>query len=369
MTDHNELTFFRGRVALYSLLKALGITSNDEVILQAFTCTAVPEAIVATGAKPVYVDILVNSFNMNPYDLAKKINCNTKAIIVQHTFGIPADMDAILGIARKYSVSIIEDCCHVSLSTYKGKRVGEFGIGSFYSYEWGKPIVAGVGGSLKVNSDQLLPKVKEIHYNLHSPTLLRQIRLITQYCAYTILYRPILYWPIKSIFHSMDKIGIAEGNFNIIKEADKELNNDFNLKMAKINEKILLKKLKNKTKFINHSQWVSNQYKTQIDSISVSHIDEPDYTRTVYARYPLLTKNKNDLLKKARKHNIELADWYNTPIHPLNEREWSIVYYISGSCPNAENMCHKIVTLPVGEKVNTRNIKSIIKFLNEVDLC
>ncbi|HIE26284.1 TPA: hypothetical protein EYP66_03250, partial [Candidatus Poribacteria bacterium] len=89
-----KLTFFRGRVALYAILKALNIGPGDEVATQAFTCVAVPEGIMASGARPVWVDIEVDGYNMDAEDLRRKLTLRTRAIIVQHTYGIPADMDS-----------------------------------------------------------------------------------------------------------------------------------------------------------------------------------------------------------------------------------------------------------------------------------
>ena len=110
--DLSKYTYFRGRVGLYAILKALDIHKDDEIAIQAFTCLAVPEAILAIGAKPSYIDIKPMQFNMSVSDLANKITPQTKAIVVQHTYGIPANMDEITEIAEKFNIPIIEDCCH-----------------------------------------------------------------------------------------------------------------------------------------------------------------------------------------------------------------------------------------------------------------
>lgn len=363
----NGLTFFRGRVGLFSILKGLSIGIGDDVITQAFTCIAVPEAIIATGANPIYVDISENSVTMDANDLAIKITPRTRAIIVQHTFGIPADMDYIIAVANKHSIPIIEDCCHVSYSTYKDKEVGSFGVGSFYSYEWGKPIVAGIGGSVKINANDLYAKVEALRNRMATPTKKRQIRLIAQYMIYSLIYRPLLYWPIKDLFHKMDDLGLVEGNFNQI-ESNEEIGSDFNLKMARFNEWILLRKIRRGTQFMEHSRRVSSEYKDKINSSVVSHHKIKEGMTVVYARYPLLSKNKHELLKKARTSNVEIADWYKTPIHPLKENECGLVNYIPHSCPNAEALCEQIVSLPVGERVRLSDVNRIISFLNEVQI-
>lgn len=99
-----DMLFFRGRVALFHVLKTLGVGSGDEVVLQAFTCVAVPEAVMATGARPVWVDLAENSVNLDPVDLACKLTPRTKAVIVQHTFGIPAELDAVMPLLETWKI-------------------------------------------------------------------------------------------------------------------------------------------------------------------------------------------------------------------------------------------------------------------------
>ncbi|MFN6946977.1 MAG: DegT/DnrJ/EryC1/StrS family aminotransferase, partial [Cytophagaceae bacterium] len=115
------------------------ISQGDEVILPGFTCIVVPNAIIYLGAKPVYVDINSETFNIDPQLIEENITEKTKAIIAQHTFGIPADMDKILHIANKHNLFVIEDSCHALGSKYKGKYVGSFGDAAFFSSQWSKP--------------------------------------------------------------------------------------------------------------------------------------------------------------------------------------------------------------------------------------
>ena len=128
----NRFYFFKGRVALYAILKSIGIGQGDEVILPGFTCVVVPNAITYLGAKPVYIDIASVTFNIDPSKIEEKITEKTRAIIAQHTFGIPAEMDIIMEMAKKYNLYVIEDSCHAIGSKYKGKEIGTFGDASFF---------------------------------------------------------------------------------------------------------------------------------------------------------------------------------------------------------------------------------------------
>ena len=111
-----RFTYFRGRVALAAILRGLGVKAGDEVALQAFTCVAVPEAIMSIGAIPVYVDVEPGGINMDAEDLARKIGAATRAIVIQHSFGLPADVAQLTSIARDNNLPLVEDCAHTIAS-------------------------------------------------------------------------------------------------------------------------------------------------------------------------------------------------------------------------------------------------------------
>src|SRR6185436_2552703 len=100
-----------GRSAQYLILRALGLSKTDQVLIQAFTCIAVPNAVLWVGAQPAFADI-DESYNLDPQRVRRAITPNTKALIAQHTFGIPADMEALHQIADEHHLVLIEDCCH-----------------------------------------------------------------------------------------------------------------------------------------------------------------------------------------------------------------------------------------------------------------
>ncbi|MGA1870322.1 MAG: DegT/DnrJ/EryC1/StrS family aminotransferase [bacterium] len=359
--------FFRGRVALYAILRALAIGKGDEIALQAFTCLAVPEAIMASGAKPLYIDLQKNNVNMDPNNLSKKITRNTRAIIVQHTYGIPAEMDRIIHVANKANISLIEDCCHTIYSTFHKQSIGTFGCASFYSYEWGKPIVVGIGGSAKINSSNLAAKISEDYKNFIFPKTSRILRLKLQYIAYSILFRPRFYWQMRSFYNWLGKHGIAESNYNPIKQ-EGLLSKDFSLRMSAYHKKLLKKKLLRLSNITEKSKNIAFQYRNKIFSLPVSHIPASNDIDIIYARYPLLAINKHAILNAAHKANVELADWYATPIHPLKRDDWNKVGYQEGECPNAEKLSKQIVTLPTHEKVSQRDVDRTIDFLNNLSL-
>ena len=366
MEKLTEFTFFRGRVALYAILKALGVGAGDQVALQAFTCIAVPEAIMASGARPAYADIEPSGFNMDAGDLERKITPQTKVIVVQHTFGIPADMEQIKYVADKADIPIIEDCCHTFVSKYKGKIVGSFGVGSFYSFEWGKPVVAGIGGSAIVNDSNLNKKIQSKYKDYRFPSTVKLLRIQLQYFGFKILYRPSFYWPVRNMFHILGSIGAAESNYNPVQA--NQVAEDFCLRMPKPLQRRMARKLSNLDAWTRHSCWVSNEYESRIKSSQVRHTEIAPDCEVVFARYPLLANDKGMLLKQARKAKVELSDWYSTPIHPLTGNDLKLVRYKAGSCPNAEKRCRQVVTLPTHMRVKEKDVERIVAFLNSKSL-
>lgn len=360
--DLNRFSFYRGRVAQAAILKALGVTAGDQVAIQAFTCLAVPEGIYAVGAKPIYIDIEQNGYNMCPASLEQNITSDTKAIIVQHTYGIPAQVDKIIEIASFRGIPVIEDCCHSLESYYKSRKLGTFGLAAFYSFEWGKPIAAGLGGAIIVNDPDLELKIERLYYALSNPPFFKQLKIELQYQAFSFLYRPAWYWAVRYAFRALSRVGAAEGNFNNIEKITKGNISEFSMKMSPQAQKRLDKKICSLEQISSHSRKVCEFYKSEIKTDAVVHPVLPKDSDVIFARYPLRTKQKNTLLKQARKNNIELADWYVTPIHPIPTEQAHLIGYIAGSCPNAEQRSREIVTLPTYSRVDESFLKQVQKY-------
>lgn len=144
-----------GTVALHLALVTLGIGRGDEVIVPTLTYIASVNAISYTGATPVFVDSLEDTWQMDPQDVERRITGNTKAIMAVHLYGHPCDMRALKAIADKHKLFLIEDCAEALGSTYDGKHVGTFGDVSTFSFFGNKTITTGEGGMLVTNDETL----------------------------------------------------------------------------------------------------------------------------------------------------------------------------------------------------------------------
>lgn len=150
-----------GTTALHVALLANGIGPGDEVITTPFTFMASVNAILFVGAKPVFVDIEEDTFNINPALIEAAVTPRTRAIIPVHLYGYPCNMDAILDIASQHGLAVIEDACQAVGARYKEKAVGSFGTGCFSLYAT-KNIMAGEGGMITTDDEMVAQRSRMI---------------------------------------------------------------------------------------------------------------------------------------------------------------------------------------------------------------
>ena len=152
-----------GLDSLMLILKALGIHDGDEVIVPSNTYIATALAVTYAGAKPVFVEPDIRTYNIDPSKIEDRITSKTKAIMVVHLYGQPADMDSIISIANKYSLYLIEDSAQAHGAKYKGQRTGSFGIASGFSFYPGKNMGAlGDAGAVTTNDMELAEKIRAL---------------------------------------------------------------------------------------------------------------------------------------------------------------------------------------------------------------
>ena len=158
----NATTVSNGTVAIHLALLALGIAKDDEVIVPTLTYIASVNAIAYTGAKPVFVDSLQDSWQIDPADVEKKITSKTKALMAVHLYGHPCDMDSLVQICNKHNIFLIEDCAEAIGTMYNGKHVGTFGDISTFSFFGNKTITTGEGGMVVTNDETLYDR--SVHF-------------------------------------------------------------------------------------------------------------------------------------------------------------------------------------------------------------
>jgi len=151
-----------GTGALFTAITALGVGPGCEVIVPAFFWVATVGAIVNANAIPVLCEV-DESFCMDPGDLERKITRRTKLIVPVHMAGAPCDMKAIMAIARRHGIPVLEDCAQANGGTFAGKKVGTFGLLGMFSLQWNKNATAGEGGLLVTNDARLYERCVAAH--------------------------------------------------------------------------------------------------------------------------------------------------------------------------------------------------------------
>ncbi|MGA2041065.1 MAG: DegT/DnrJ/EryC1/StrS family aminotransferase [Bryobacteraceae bacterium] len=151
-----------GTAGLHLGLAALGIGEGDEVILPSFTFIAAANAVLYRRAKPVFADIDPRTLNLTPESVERAITPRTRAVIVVHTFGCPADLDPILELAARHRVKVIEDACEALGAEYRGKRIGGFGDLGVFAFYPNKSITTGEGGMVVTRDGRLAETIRAL---------------------------------------------------------------------------------------------------------------------------------------------------------------------------------------------------------------
>lgn len=158
----NVLAVNSGTAAIHAALLAADIKQGDEVLLPSFTFVATANAVVAAGAKPVFVDVKRDDYTIDVSDLKSKFTKKSRAIIPVHLYGHPADMDEIVEMAERHSINVVEDACQSLGSTFKKKQTGTFGVMGCFSMYASKVLTAGEGGAVATDSDEMADKIRMI---------------------------------------------------------------------------------------------------------------------------------------------------------------------------------------------------------------
>ena len=151
-----------GTAALHLAIRALDIGEGDEVIVPSFTFVAVANAVCFERATPIFVDIDPITLNLDPKCVEAAITPRTQAMIIVHTFGVPAEMDALMSIARRHKLAVIEDACEAIGAAYNDQPVGSFGDVSVFGFYPNKQITTGEGGAVLARDAQLAARIRAL---------------------------------------------------------------------------------------------------------------------------------------------------------------------------------------------------------------
>jgi perosamine synthetase len=306
-----------GTSALHTALYALGITSGDEVITSPFTFVASANPIIMQGAKPVFVDIKEDTFNIDPSKIEEKITNKTKAIIVINLYGQVHDAKEIKKIAVKYNLKIIEDACQAVGAELDGKKAGTFGDLGCFSFYATKNMITGEGGMITTNNEKYAELCKRFRHHGQSEK--------TRY-----------------EYHDLG----------------------YNYRMMDLQAAIGLEQLKKIEKFnnqrINNAKTLTEGLK-KIPQINVPFIKSE--AKHVFHQYTIKTKRRDELMNCLKVNEIGFGIYYPKPLHlhPFFMR----LGYKEGDFPIAEKTSKEVLSLPVHPSLTPEEVEKIIKTIGE----
>jgi dTDP-4-amino-4,6-dideoxygalactose transaminase len=298
-----------GTSGLHLALLAAGVGPGDEVITVPFTFVATVAAIRYTGATPVFVDIDLDSYTMDPEQVEKVITPRTKAICPVHLYGQAADLDPVLEIARNHGLKIIEDACQAHGTDYKGRRVGAIGdIGAFSFYP-GKNLGAyGEGGMAVTNDDEAA----------------RVMRMLRDWGAE------------KKYYHQL---------------------RGFNYRMDGVQGAILRVKLRYLEQWTEARRSHARSDGELLAGTGVVLPPEMPYSRHVYHVYAVRTPNRDALQQTLQDEGIQTGIHYPIPVH-LQEAHADLGYR-AGDFPRSEQAANEVLSLPMFPEMTFTQMEAV----------
>ncbi len=351
----HAVAFASGRGALFSILKALEITKGDQVLLQAFTCVAVPNAVLATGATPVYVDI-DKTFTMNPQSAQEKISQKTKAIIVQHTFGIPTNMEKIKKLAKEHNLFIIEDCAHGIGGEYKGKKLGLFGHAAFISFGRDKAF-SSVSGGMAITDKKLLgTAIRRLQKQEGYPHMFWIFQQLLHSVAFFFILPLYDFFSLgKILLVALQKLHFL--SFPVLSsEKQGEMPRFFIAKLPNVLASLALLQLR-RLEVFNKKRVVNTQVYTKVLG------ERPELSNAILLRFPLLIEQRDNLVQYLRQKGVYTGKWYSEVIDPKGV-DYKKIGYVRGSCPVVEHVARKIINLPTYPTMqadDARKVAALVK--------
>ncbi len=303
-----------GTDAIYLALMACDVGLGDEVLVVAHTAVPTICAIRMTGAQPVFVDIDVNNYTMDAVDLESKISEKTKAVIPVHLYGQMADMDAIMAVAQKHNLKVIEDCAQSTGALYKGRMAGTIGDFGTFSYYPSKNIGAfGDGGAVSTNSRE----------NYDRLNMLRN------------------YGQSKRYYHDTEGI---------------------NSRLDEIQAAILSAQLPYVHEWNTRRREIAERYTRGLKDVVVTP-QELESSYHVYHLYVVQTNQRDELIEFLMDRGVQALIHYPIPAHL--QKAYAYLDYKPGSLPATEYVCKRIVSLPMFPELTDEQVDYVIESVKD----
>jgi perosamine synthetase len=350
--DKGELFFYAGaRMGIYSILKYLNLKKNEEVIVTAFTCSVVINAIKKLRLKPIYVDIDHKTLGTSYLDLKKKITKKTKLIIVQHSFGIPCQIDKITKLAKKNKIFLLEDCSISIGSKINNKTIGTFGDASVFSFDHTKPLNCFVGGALYVKKKKLINFLENQEKNLKPlprikiDKMIQRFKFENLYCNYTNFKKYIFLNKFINILNRLTTTPYLDEDLDPFGRDKTSYPYPCEIPSFALNcLKDSIRNFKNKNnQNIRKLKYIIKHFKKN-NILGVDHYITKNLDKIYPFRFVWIDKKNNINYSKLSNYINIKEIWFKQPIINLTE---NISFYdYKNNCINSNQYCKRIINLP-----------------------
>jgi perosamine synthetase len=359
--DHVTL-FWRGRVALYAILRALGIGPGDEVIVPAFTCVAVPNTVLYLGATPAYVDIDEATYTADPAAVANAMSERTRVVLAQNTFGLSADLDALSAAARPHGAVVVDDCTHGLGGTYKTRPNGAAAHAAFYSTQWSKPISTGLGGIAVTTARELAAELAAFERSAHEPRVLDRALLATMLFARERIATPRTLRAGRAAYRRASRAGLVPGSSSGTELEGAEMPESFVARMSAFQARLATRRLATLEARVRGRRAVARRYSVWLASHGRTPAYEPASAAHAFLRYPLRVRERDAFVEAADRRGVLLGDWFHSPLYPISGDlgRWG---YRRGEYPVAERVASEIVNLPTDVAPDGRDADAVEQLL------
>jgi perosamine synthetase len=351
-------SFAAGRVGLYGILRALGIGRGDEVLLPAPTHIVVPNAIRYTGARPVYVDCELETFNIDFTHAASRVTPRTRALILQHGFGIPVDLDLASELAERGLV-LIEDCVHALGSTYQGRPLGTFGKAAFFSTEETKTTSTTMGGMVVTDDRELARSLRAFQSACSWPSRRLVGRYLAKLLAYYGLTEPHVHRHSRRLYERLGERHplprpTTSAELRGMKPAAYEQ------RLSNAQAAVGLEQLRTLDSNLAHRRRIAERYRARLSERGVAVPQPPNGSEPTFVRYPLLVENRAAAQRAVAAHAV-LGTWFTSVLEEALSPAFGD--YVDGSCPRAEMVARHLVNLPTHPRVKEDDADTIVNAL------
>jgi perosamine synthetase len=358
-------TFASGRMGFYTILKAIDIQKDDEVIIPSFTCVVVPNAILYSGAKPIYSDIKDDDFNIDVSKIEQLITPKTKVLYAQHTFGQMCNINAIKQIAQKYNLIVIEDTAGALGAKLENQYAGTIGDFGYFSTDRTKVVNTGLGGIVSVNNKKYIKNFDEIYSDIPylSDSLTKKIG--KTFVLNILTLNPYFYWVGKFINAILSKFKIMAYLLDepFIKK-EKIQNYPYPARLSTLLAKIGISQFESLNDNLDNRKKVANYYNDILNIYTEEYMQSDE---NIFLRYSFLVNNR-DYWENKFSSKIDLSIWFKTITSGRNDNFEQINYKVNSN-KISEYVCEHIFNLPTHNQIRAEKLKSLLKELkNSADI-